>query len=124
LEQQHMTTLEAGGGPLGMMMIDLSERKREICAIDEGKVPKHKEMLSKLKADGIYVDDPEVNQKFNDINVQKLEERLLNNNQTEFFRLNGELKLDNDLLCDQITRPADFAFDQSLALKSCEGSAE
>ena len=60
LEQQHMTQLEAGAGPLGLMMVDLSERKKEICSLEKD-VPKHKEMLEKLAADGVYVDDPEVN---------------------------------------------------------------
>ena len=61
-------------------------------------MPNHGDMLDSLRIDGIYVDDPEVNQKFTDINVQKLEERLLKNDQEAFFKLNGELKLDNDLL--------------------------
>lgn len=39
-------------------------------------------MLNFLEQDGIYVDDPEVRQKFKDSNVTKLEERLLNNNET------------------------------------------
>ena len=38
------------------------------------------------------MNDPEVYQKFNDINVQKLEERLLNNGMSNFFKMNGELK--------------------------------
>lgn len=42
----------------------------------------------------------------------------------DFFLLNGELKLDNDLLCDQITRPADFAFEQTMAFQTKEVSAE
>jgi len=96
-----MTHLEAGSGPFGTMMIDLEPRKKEVCGLKaETTLPKHKDMLKKLQFDGVYVDDPEVNQKFNDINVQKLEERLLNNGLKEFFLLNGELKLDNDLLCD------------------------
>jgi hypothetical protein len=72
-------------------------------------------MLHKLALDGIYIDDPEVHQKFTDINVQKLEERLLNNGRSEFFKANGELKLDNDLLDDEITRPVDLAFDKTVA---------
>ena len=67
-------------------------------------------MLDSLKLDGIYVDDPEVMQKFQDRNVQRLEERLLNNKEPEFFKHNGELKLDNDLLADELTKPVDQAF--------------
>ena len=47
--------------------------------------------------------------------MQKLEERLLKNGQNEFFKINGELKLDNDILDDDLTRPADLAFDQTTA---------
>ena len=72
---------------------------------------KHDQMLKRMEEDGIFVDDPELNQKFSDVNVQKLEERLLKNGQSEFFKFNGELKLDNDLLADEMTRPADVAFE-------------
>lgn len=34
-------------------------------------------MLVKLRLDGVYVDDPQIHQKFTDINMQKLEERIL-----------------------------------------------
>lgn len=80
-------------------------------------------MLKKLGFDGVYVNDPQVHQKFNDINVQKLEERLLNNGMSEFFHFNGELKLNNDLLLDQITRPADLAFEQTMAFGTKEVNA-
>ncbi len=80
-------------------------------------------MLNNLRLDGIYVDDPEVFQKFTDINVQKLEERLLRNGQSEFFKINGELKLDNDILDDNLTRPADLAFEQTVAFQTTEINA-
>jgi hypothetical protein len=48
-----------------------------------------------------------------DINIQKLEERLLNNGQSEYFKLNGEIKLNNDLFADELTRPSDLAFEQT-----------
>ena len=35
-------------------------------------------MMNKQAADGLYVDDPDVKAKYTDINVLKLEERLLN----------------------------------------------
>jgi hypothetical protein len=56
-----------------------------------------------------------VHAKFTDINTQKLEERLLNNGHSQFFKYNGELKLDNDLLDDETTRPVDLAFDKTVA---------
>jgi hypothetical protein len=36
-------------------------------------------------------------------------------NKTNFFKMNGELKVHNDLLADEITRPADIAFEQTEA---------
>lgn len=47
--------------------------------------------------------------------MQKLEERLLKSGQTYFFRANGELKMDSDLLADEITKPADISFEKSCA---------
>lgn len=56
-----MCQIEAGKGPLGLIMIDLEQKKRQVCSIDETKsLPKHKDMLKKLGFDGVYVDDPEV----------------------------------------------------------------
>ncbi len=34
---------------------------------------------------------------------------------TQYFKMNGEIKLNNDLLADEITRPADLAFETSEA---------
>ena len=42
---------------------------------------------------------------------------------SEFFKYNGELKLDNDLLADEITRPADLAFETSEAYQKKEVNA-
>jgi len=39
----------------------------------------------------------------------------LNCGSKHFFKSNGELKLDNDLLEDEMTRPVDQAFEQSVA---------
>ena len=55
--------------------------------------------------------------------MQKLEERLINNGQSQFFKSNGELKLDNDLLADEITRPIDLAFEQTVAYQLKETNA-
>ena len=68
-------------------------------------------MIEFLNLDGIYTDDPEVRQKFQDKQVRRLEERLLINDEPKFFKHNGELKLDNDLLADEMTKPMDHAFD-------------
>mmetsp|Transcript_37280 Transcript_37280/g.57179 ORF Transcript_37280/g.57179 Transcript_37280/m.57179 type:complete len:234 (+) Transcript_37280:560-1261(+) len=58
-----------------------------------------------------------------DINVQKLEERLLNTGQKEYFKLNGEIKMSNDLLSDELTRPADLAFEQTTAFQTVENNS-
>jgi len=119
-----MKKLEAGSGPLGLGRINLEQQKREVCNLQyERPVDGSKNMLHKLAMYGIYVDDPEVPSKFTDINVQKLEERLLNSGQSEFFKSNGEIKLDNDLLDDEITRPIDLAFDKSVATMLKETNA-
>ena len=116
-----MERLDAGGGLFGTSAVDLNWLKKMVCDIREDtKLPIHRDMLENLRVDGIYVDDPEVNQKFTDINIQKLEERLLKNDQEAFFKLNGELKLDNDLLQDEMTRPADLAFEQPMAYQTKE----
>ena len=39
----------------------------------------------------------------------------MNKGATDFFKMNGELKLDNDLLADELTRPSDLAFETSVA---------
>ena len=80
LEQQYMQKLKAGSGLFGTRLVDLDELKRAHVAIPaEKKLQKNREILDNMRLDGIYVDDPEIYGKFTDINVQKLEERLLNN---------------------------------------------
>ena len=119
-----MQPLEAGSGLLGTSLVDLENLKRAKCKIHpEQKVQKNKEMLEHLRLDGMYVDDSEVIQKFTDVNTQKLEERLLKNGQTEFFKMNGELKLNNDILDEDLTRPADLAFEQTTAFQTMEINA-
>ena len=44
----------------------------------------------------------------------------MNKKDGTFFKLSGELKLDNDLLADELTRPADLAFEQSVAFQRSE----
>lgn len=111
-----MGKLEAGSGIIGTTRINLEQRKRDVCKLPyKNPINYNDEILHKLRSDGIYTDDPEVHSKFTDINIQKLEERLLNSGKSEFFKTNGELKLDNDLLDDEITRPVDLAFDKTVA---------
>ncbi len=95
-------------------------------------------MLGKLRIDGVYCDrDPQIYQKCTDENVLRLEQRILRekpfideleaqmmpNKKTLYFKVNGELKLHNDLLADEITRPADLAFEQSEAYQTKEQNA-
>lgn len=48
---------------------------------------------------------------------------MLNTGKTGYFKSNGELKLDNDLLDDEITRPVDLAFDKTVAFMHKETNA-
>ena len=100
--------------------LEILKREKMGEALKGDKLHKNSEMLKYLSLDGIYVDDPEVHQKFSDKNVIKLEERLLNNNEIEFFKHNGELKLDNDLLADEMTKPFDQAFGKTPAFQTKE----
>ena len=61
LERDIMSQPKAGTGPLGLIMVDLGEQKRQVLHIAQTKVlPKHSEMLEKLAFDGVYVNDPQV----------------------------------------------------------------
>lgn len=96
-------------------------------------------MYGKLRIDGIYCDkDPTTYQRFNDSNVVRLEQRILRETpfvtalekdimkdvpKSAYFKMNGDLKLHNDLLADEITRPADLAFEQSEAYQTKEVNA-
>lgn len=57
------------------------------------------------------------------MNVQRLEERLINTEQGQYFKANGEIKLDVDFLADERTRPADLAFEISDAFQTVENNA-
>lgn len=111
LEEDILKPLEAGTGIFGQSKIDLLKRKKDVCSInDQKKVPQNNELIDCLEADGIFIDS-QLMFKNKDINVQKLEERLLNSGQSEYFKLNGEIKLNNDLFADELTRPSDLAFE-------------
>ena len=79
-------------------------------------------MIDCLESDGVFIDS-QLMFKSKDINIQKLEERLLNNGQSEYFKLNGEIKLNNDLFADELTRPSDLAFEQTDAFQTVENNA-
>lgn len=114
---------EVGAGLLGLRKIDLKDRKMNICGIDDKKaLPQNDELIKFLQTDGIFI-DPSLMFKNKDINVQKLEERLLNSGQREYFKHNGEIKINNSLLADELTRPADLAFEQTDAFQTIEQNA-
>ena len=48
---------------------------------------------------------------------------MLNTGQKEYFKANGEVRIDNYLLADELTRPADLAFVQSDAFQTIENNA-
>lgn len=45
---------------------------------------------------------------------------MVGGNKTNYFKMNGEIKLNNDLLADEITRPSDIAFEQTEAYQTKE----
>lgn len=55
--------------------------------------------------------------------VDQLEAKLMGKQKTEYFKINGEVKIHNDLLADEVTRPADLAFEQSEAYQTKEVNA-
>ena len=76
-EQAIMDQLKSGGGVLGLRRIILEEKITKL-GLDKNKTLSNDQMLEKLRRDGVYVDDPQIYQKFTDINMQKLEERIIN----------------------------------------------
>lgn len=65
-----MERLTAGGLPIGTTRVDLSAQKRKVLKLDKDKkFPTANQMLENLRSDGVYVDDPQVMQKFTDINT-------------------------------------------------------
>ena len=89
---------------------------------DKKELPQNDALIKLLSIDGLFVDSTLLF-KNKDINVQKLEERLLNSGQSEYFKLNGQLKLNNDILANELTRPADLAFEQTDAFQTVENNA-
>lgn len=82
---------------------------------DASSLPQNEDLIQRLHDDGMYIDSSTM-QKHQDINVQKLEERLLkigeNSNylkENRYFKANGEIKLHNDLHSIEVTRPKDLA---------------
>lgn len=64
--------------------------------------------MKRLSNDGIYTNDLATKTKFTDPNLQRVEERLINEGHKDFFKMNGELKLDYDMQGWEITRPLDL----------------
>lgn len=97
------------------------------------KLPQGQQLIDKTEEDGIFIDAP-LEFKNKDVNVQKLEERILNTyiagggpggvcRAEIYFEPNGEIKLKNDLMAAELTRPADLAFEQTDAFQTVENNA-
>jgi len=128
LEKEILAPIQSGAGLFGLSKIDMLSNKANILK-KEGenvdafkKLPQNNELLQELERDGVFVDSSQLF-KNKDINVQKLEERLLNGYQKEYFKINGEIKLHNDILADELTRPADLAFEQTDAFQVTESNS-
>lgn len=124
LEEEYLQPITSGDGCFGTRKVDLRPRKREALGRDGqgAELPESSMLGAFLEDDGIYIDNSFLF-KAEDINVQKLEERMLNTGQREYFKANGEVRIDNDLLADELTRPADLAFVQSDAFQTVENNA-
>lgn len=124
LEQGILEPITSGGGLFGTSRVDLHRRKLDaLGGQGQGEdLPESEKLGGFLQDDGIYIDNSFLF-KAQDINVQKLEERMLNTGQREYFKANGEVRIDNDLLADELTRPADLAFVQSDAFQTVENNA-
>ena len=123
LEEDQLYAAQCGEAELGALK---DEKLARIMGQDARKVRKHREMRAYLALDGVYVDDPEVEAKFKypgNKNVIRLEERLLKAGETVFFKTNGELKLHNDILADEMTMPFDQAFEKTPAFQTKEQNA-
>merc|ERR1719469_1379883 len=99
-EQEH-EDLESEARREGRQLPEHSQHISSMKGAEPTVFHKNQEVFARKQKDGIYVDDPEIISQFKDINVQRLEERLLKNGNLEYFKMNGELKLDNDLLMDE-----------------------
>lgn len=118
MENDVMHQLNSGSGLLGMRKINLDQEKKKFLKIDNKKqLPQDDTLIRLLQVDGLFVDQTMMFRN-KDINVQKLEERLLNSGQSEYFKVNGQLKLNNDILANELTRPADLAFEQTDAFQT------
>ena len=80
-------------------------------------------LRKQLLDDGLYVDGSLEQRVDNHTNTRKLDERLLYCNQGEYFKANGQVKMNNDILADELTRPSDIAFEQSDAYQVSERNA-
>lgn len=133
MEQYHQKPLTAPS-----FVDDLLTEKVKVLNLDKKKTLAYSEMLGKLRIDGVYCDkDPQTYQKCTDPNILRLEQRiirekpfidsmeatLMQQKKTNYFKMNGELKLHNDLLADEISRPQDLAFEQSEAYQTREQNA-
>ena len=132
LELQHMKPLQSGGGfggnsqnydVVGLMAKKIEYFNIKVRGDADKKLPQGQILIQKTEQDGIFIDAP-LEFKNKDVNVQKLEERILNTYNANkgpvelcraeiYFEPNGEIKLKNDLLAAELTRPADLAFEQT-----------
>jgi hypothetical protein len=61
----------------------------------------------KMSKDGIYIDY--IKNLITTYNLQKIEQRALREGKTDWFRLNGDIRLENDIFSDVITKPCDIS---------------
>ena len=65
------------------------------------------EYFSKMSKDGVYIDY--IKKIIYTYNIQKVEQRCLREGKKDWFRSNGDLRLENDIFSDIITKPLDIS---------------
>ena len=65
------------------------------------------EYFEKAVKDGIYLDY--IKKLIYSFNIQKIEQRAAREGKKDWFRQNGDLRLDNDIFSDVITKPTDIS---------------
>jgi len=97
---------------------DDAEGKEKISTFNynNNKTEKQNDFLEKMSMDGIYLDY--VKNTIYSYNLQKVEQRALRENKLDWFKFNGDLRLENDIFDDVVTVPADISLSSNDRFKT------
>ena len=71
-----------------------------------------------ISRDGIYLDI--VKKQIFSYNLQKIEQRLLNEKKYDWFKFNGDIRLDTDIFSEIISKPVDISLSYTLNTQTIE----